>query len=84
MFKGSEERRGRDSSKVSPDKSDNKAEPSPKRPRERIQRIAQRGYVDSREMQVRSSSLAADGSQGASSIEYIDAESHRLLASPED
>ncbi|KAJ6081470.1 hypothetical protein N7499_006344 [Penicillium canescens] len=27
---------------------------------------------------------SADGSQGASSIEYIDAESHRLLASPED
>ncbi|KAI2741992.1 hypothetical protein DTO013F2_8655 [Penicillium roqueforti] len=84
MFKGSEERRGRDSSKVSPDESDNDAEPSPRRPRERIQRIAQRGYVDSREMQVGSSSPAADGSQGTSSVEYIDAESHRLLASPED
>ncbi|KAJ5917543.1 hypothetical protein N7466_011097 [Penicillium verhagenii] len=84
MFKGSEERRGRDSLRVSPEESDNEAEPSPKRPRKRIERIAQRGYVDSREMQVGSSSPAADGSQGTSSVEFIDAESHRLLASPED
>lgn len=35
-------------------------------------------------MQVGSSSLAADGSQGISSVEFINAESHRLLASLED
>lgn len=36
MFKGSEERYRRDLSKVSLDKSDNKAELSPRQPRERI------------------------------------------------
>ncbi|PLB50834.1 hypothetical protein P170DRAFT_455231 [Aspergillus steynii IBT 23096] len=88
MFKGSEERRGKnhleDSPGDSPQESDNEAEPSPKRPRIRTERIAQRGYVDSREIQIGSSSPAADGSQGTSSVEFIDAESHRILASQED
>ncbi|CAG8386151.1 unnamed protein product [Penicillium salamii] len=84
MFKGSEKRRGRDASRVIPEESDSEAEPSPKRPRVRTERIAPIGFVDSGEMQVGSSSPAADGSQGTSSVEFIDAESHRLLASPED
>ncbi|CAG8002523.1 unnamed protein product [Penicillium salamii] len=84
MFKGSEKRRGMDTSRVVPEESDNEVEPSPKRPRVRTERIAQMGYVDSGEMQVGSSSPAADGSQGTSSVEFIDAESHRLLASPEN
>ncbi|CAG8362076.1 unnamed protein product [Penicillium salamii] len=86
MFKGSEKRRGRDASRVIPGESDGEAEPPPKRPRLRTERIAPICYVDSGEMKVGSSSPEADSSesQGTSSVEFIDAESHKLLASPED
>lgn len=44
----------------------------------------QEPFADSRHMQVGSSSPLAEGSQGASSIGYIDSESHMLASQPED
>ncbi|KAF3405667.1 hypothetical protein F1880_010336 [Penicillium rolfsii] len=80
MFKGSQQRRGKDLSAGSDDETDEREERA-KRPR---RNTLQEDYVDSRTIQVGSSSPQEISSQETSSVGYVDPESHRLLASPED
>ncbi|KAJ5105281.1 hypothetical protein NUU61_002628 [Penicillium alfredii] len=80
MFKGGQERRGKELKAGSDDEVDEREERA-KRPR---RSTLQESFMDSRTIQVGSSSPQDTSSPGISSIGYVDPESHRLLASPED
>lgn len=84
-FKGNERRRGLNLAATPSESSDSATELPSRSPRMRIKRSGLEGFRDSGKMKVGSSS-SSDGSSDdtASTVEHIDAESHRLLASPED
>lgn len=87
MFKGPQDRRQPAivKSEDSDGESDSECSFEVVERRKRIRRnTAQYQFTDSGNMQVGSSSPLAEGSQGASSIDYIDPESHMLASQPED
>ena len=82
MFKGRQDRRGTDTIGSSEDESDSEEEePRPKRIR---RNTIPEDFVNSSIIQIRSSSPAAEDSQGVSSVGYIDVASHTFLMPPED
>lgn len=80
MFKSGQGRRGIEILAGSDDETDEREERA-KRPR---RSTLQEDFMDSRTIQVGSSSPQEISSQETSSVGYVDSESHRLLASPED
>jgi hypothetical protein len=80
MFKSGQGRRGKEIL-AGPDDETDEGEERAKRPR---RSTLQEDYMDSHTIQVGSSSPQEISSQETSSVGYVDPESHRLLASPED
>ncbi|POR35254.1 Uncharacterized protein TPAR_04545 [Tolypocladium paradoxum] len=80
MFKGTPKRRGAD--RV--DCRDENGDQDEARPERDRRTTRQDCYVDSGMMRVGSSRPLAEDSDGPSSVGYVDAESHKLLALPED
>ena len=81
MFKGPKARRKADTRDSSEDESDEEIVSRPARIRTHP---PQEDFVDSSMMQIGSSSPPPEGSQGTSSLVYVDLESHNFIMHPED
>lgn len=81
MFRGGQDGRGRDTVDSTEEENEGDSESRTKRLR---RRTLLEDYVDTSTIQIGSSSPLADGSQGTSSVGYIDAESHISFLLPED
>jgi hypothetical protein len=85
MFTGPPDRRKADTVSSGDSDSDSESDSDDGGRTKRVRRnTLQEDYVDSSMLQVGSSSPLAEGSQGTSSLGYVDSESHCLVAHPED